>query len=792
MKISLNRLNEKVNNDLDAAALAEALTMAGLEVGAVTPAAPEFSKVVIAEIIATHTHPNAEKLTCCDVKMNDAEIVPIVCGDPRVAAGMKVALAQVGAKLPNGMKIKKSKLRGEPSHGMLCSKVELGIAETSEGILVLPADAPVGEAIRDWMLLDDEVLDVELTPNRGDCLSMLGVAREVSAITEATLKPVKTKEVKGEVKATLEVKLEAPEACPRYLGRVIEDVNNQTPTPIWMQESLRRADIRCVSLVVDVLNYVMIELGQPMHAFDLTKLHGAISVRFARAGEALTLLNEEDVKLREDTLVIADEKAPVALAGIMGGFHTGVQPTTTTLFLESAFFSPTIIAGKARKYGVSSDASHRFERGVDFNLPRQAIEMATDLIVSIAGGKPGSVTEAMHEKHLPQRPAIKLLPERVSRVLGVGIQDQTIEAILKRLGMDIEKKDEHYWVTPPSYRFDIAIVEDLIEEVARIYGYHNIPVTDFSAKLNIVQPSSRVLSETKVKALLRDRGYAEAITYSFVAPEWQLQVDPTKTPIPLLNPISAEMSVMRTTLWVGLLSAVKYNLNRQQSRLRLFELGRRFLQTDKEVKQTLMLSGVVVGAVAPEQWSGSSDKVDFYDMKSDVEAILAAANITGAIEFVPAEHAALHPGQTASIVLNQQVVGLLGRIHPRVQKKLRLKAPVFMYELDFEAINAMPPMTYQAISMFPAVRRDFAFIVDQAVLTGDVMKATRQIMGDWLTDSVIFDVFEGGDLEKNQKSVAMGLTLQHPSRTLEDEEVNELCTKLMKGLGDTFNAALRE
>jgi phenylalanyl-tRNA synthetase beta chain len=791
MKVSYNWLNEKVNSGLPAEDIAHKITMAGLEVDSIEKAAPAFTKVIVAEITSMKKHPDADKLNCCQVNTGK-KTLSIVCGAPNAREGMKVALAQVGAELPGDLSIKKGEIRGELSEGMLCSNSELGLSDDHDGILDLPSDAPVGQDYREWLALDDEILDVDLTPNRGDCLSMRGVAREVSTLTNKKLKLTEFNEIKATIKEELEVKLGAPEACPRYLGRIIKEVDQETQTPIWMQERLRRADIRPNSIIVDILNYVMVCIGQPMHAFDLDRLSGNIKVRFAKNNEKLTLLDGEEATLTKETLIIADGKGPVAIAGIMGGLDSSVTNATNDIFLESAFFAPDVIAGKGRLYNLHTDASHRFERGVDFNLPREAIELATDLILTIAGGDAGPVLEAVDKKHLPKRAAIQFTPERASQLLGVTIPEKTVEKILISLGMEIDKKEKHWLVTPPSYRFDIEIVEDLVEEVGRIFGYDNIPVTDFAIKLDTKIKSSQKIDEHRIKSLLQDRGYAEAITYSFVSPDSQRHIDPDHEAIPLVNPISADMSVMRTSLWPGLLSALHYNLNRQQPRVRLFELGRRFIKGKKAIDQALLLSGVVVGSAMPEQWGADANKTDFFDVKSDIEALLALMGFQDRIQFVPAEHSALHPGQTANILLDKKVVGVIGRLHPRVQQKLQLKVAPIMFELLYEEISEHEKVVYEPISAFPAVRRDFAFLIDQEVSADALLREAKRVMGSLLVDKTIFDVFEDDDLEKGKKSVAIGLTLQDPSRTLRDEEISELSAKLISTLGEQFNATLRD
>jgi phenylalanyl-tRNA synthetase beta chain len=791
MKISTNWLREWVPVEAATDALAERLTMAGLEVEGIAPAAPEFSGVVVAEIIACERHPDADKLQVCTVS-SGAETLQIVCGAPNARIGLKAPLATIGAVLPGDFKIRRSKLRGVESHGMLCSAKELGLSEDASGLMELPAAAPVGVDLRDWLQLDDSVIEVDLTPNRGDCLSMRGVAREVAALFDLPFQERPSVEVEASIDDRPEIRVEAGKACPRYLGRIVRGIDAGAQSPVWIQERLRRAGLRSLSAVVDVNNYVMLELGQPLHAFDLKRIEGGLVVRMAQNGETLELLNGQTVTLRDDTLVIADHSRPQALAGIMGGEDSAVADDSVDILLESAFFAPGELAGRARQYGLHTDSSHRLERGVDPQLTRRAMERATELILQIAGGSAGPVVEVAEQSALPTAPEIHLREARIGHVLGIEIPSTDVEAILQRLGLQVEAVADGWRVGIPSFRFDLAIEVDLIEELARVWGYDRIPAhRPAQPVLMSPQPESRI-TQRRLRELLVDRAYQEAITYSFIEPRMQRLFDPEQTPLALANPLSSELSVMRTSLWPGLINAVLYNQNRQQTQLRLFEIGLRFRGELGSLAQERMLAGVASGARLSEQWGAVDVPVDFYDVKGDVEALLELSGPLSRFEFRAAAHPALHPGQSAQIWRGEQLVGWIGALHPQLEKDLDLDGRTFVFELLLDAITAAQTPAFSALSRYPSIRRDLAILVAEAVDAGAVLNCARTAAGDLLRDAFVFDVYRGKGIPEGQKSLAMGLILQDSSRTLVDQDVDEVIDRTVTRLEQEFGAVLRE
>ncbi|MAY10197.1 MAG: phenylalanine--tRNA ligase subunit beta [Alcanivorax sp.] len=784
-------LREWVNPDIDTDTLVHQLTMAGLEVDAVEPAAAPFTGVVVGEIVSCQPHPDADKLRLCQVSDGDATF-PVVCGAPNAREGLKAPFAKVGAQLPGDLKIKKAKLRGQPSEGMLCGGSELGLEDLIDGLLELPADAPVGADIRAWLNLDDTVIEVDLTPNRADCLSLRGVAREVGVLNRAPVTEPAGEPLAAAVDATFPVTVEDTEGCPRYLGRVIRGIDPAAATPLWMVERLRRAGLRSIDPIVDVTNYVLLELGQPLHAFDLNKLDGGIVVRKARAGEQLRTLDDQTLELRDDTLVIADGGGPVALAGIMGGRPTAVAEGTTDLFLECAFFNPLTIVGKARGYGLHTDSSHRYERGVDPALQQRAMERASALIVAIAGGEAGPVTEQGDAARIPAPAAITLRADKVTALLGAALADADIEDILTRLGMDVTADGDGRWsVTPPSWRFDMAIEEDLIEELARVHGYENLP-SRVPAGTPAGEPEGEhLLPVRRLADTLRDRGYLEAITYSFVAPDLLAKVDPEHPPLALMNPISADLGVMRTSLFAGLLNAAGRNLNRQIDRLRLFETGLRFVPGDDGLNQEPMIAGLLYGSAEPAHWQAKARQVDFYDLKGDVEALVALSDAT-AFQVRPGQHPALHPGQCAELVRDGAVVGYLGKLHPRLAKDLDLPKDLYLFELALAPLRDGLLPRFQPVSDQPRVQRDLAFVMDDQVAAGDLIAAVRAACDERLRDVRLFDVYQGEHIEPGRKSLALTLTFQDPSRTLRDAQVNDLVEQVVIQLKQQFNATLRD
>ena len=792
MKISEQWLRTWVNPSISTEEMVEQLTMAGLEVEGTEPAAGEFSDVVVAKVESVEKHPDADKLSVCQVKDGN-ETLQIVCGAANVRTGLSVALARVGAVLTaknnEAFKIKPAKLRGVASAGMLCSEKELGLAEQSDGIMELPADAPVGTNLRDYLELDDTIIDIDLTPNRGDCLCVAGIARELGALNQCDVTEEVHDPYKQSIKDSFEVNIEAPEACPHYAGRVLREVDVAAPTPVWMIERLRRSGIRSLGAVVDITNYVMIELGQPMHAFDLDQLDGRINVRYANESEKITLLDGKSIDLEQNTLVIADNSRPLALAGIMGGENSGINDQTRSIFLESAYFAQEIIAGKARSYGLHTDSSHRFERGVDPQLQVTAVDRATELILEICGGEVGPVTDVSTKAHHKDRRPIDLRYERVSRLLGIQLEQDEIIDILTRLGMEVKLFKDHWMVKPPSFRFDIEIEADLLEELVRVHGYNNIPRTlpKYYAAMREMPESRQPL--TQLRKSLVDRGYFEAITYSFVDPKWQVVLDPGNEAVKLANPLSSEMSVMRTTIWPGLLQAVQHNLNRQQSRVRLFETGQVFLQGEVELRQIDRISGAICGLINDEQWAENGREVDFYDLKADVESLFGTE---ADIDYRAEAHPALHPGQSAAVYKNGKAIGWMGALHPQVVSELDLSNTVYIFELDLEAVRESHLPAYRPLSKFPEVRRDLAILINENVSAQSIEDCIRDSSSKILQDVRLFDIYTGKGVDKGLKSVAFGLILQDFSRTLTDQDIDSEIESVVDALKQNFAATLRE
>lgn len=792
MKFSEQWLRSLVNPPVNRDALVARLSMAGLEVDAVSPVAGEFSGVVVGEVLSTEQHPDADKLRVCQVSDGE-QTVQVVCGAPNVRAGLKIPFARIGAVLPGDFKIKKAKLRGVESFGMLCSASELQISEENDGLLELSADAVVGQCIRECLNLNDASIEVDLTPNRGDCLSLQGLAREVGALYNVPVQLPVITAVAASHAQTVAVELAASQACPRYAGRVITGVDLTRPTPAWMVERLQRSDIRSIDAVVDVTNYVMLELGQPLHAFDLARINGSICVRMAHDNEEITLLDGQDIKLKANTLVIADQQRALAIAGVMGGADSGVEVgKTTDIFLESAFFEPVAIAGKARSYGLHTDASHRFERGVDWQLPAQAIERATELLLSIVGGSAGPTLITEDAQYLPNTAPIVLRAERVKQMFALSLSDSEIETLLTPLGLQLTAQSAGVWsVAVPSHRFDISIEVDLLEEIGRLYGYDRLPVRYPAARLAPQAQSEAQASLPLLRRLLVARGYQEAITYSFIEPELFSAFHPELKALTLANPISAELSVMRASLLPGLLKALQHNLNRQQDRVRLFESGLSFVGQLDDLKQERMLAGVITGARLPELWTHGKESVDFYDIKADVEALLAAAGDRDSFTFVPSQQHAFHPGQCARIERNGQAVGFVGTLHPQLATELDIDQQVLMFEVQLDAISAGRLPAFKELSRFPEVRRDLALVVKAEVPAEQLMAAMRSAAGEFLTQIRLFDVYQGKGVQEGCKSLAVGLTWQHPSRTLTDDEVSAATQAILTVLADNFAATLR-
>ena len=790
MQISEAWLRELVNPSITTDELVEQLTMAGLEVDSVTPAAAEFTGVVIGEVVAIELHPNADKLKVCQVAVGDDEPLQIVCGASNVRIGLKIPAALIGAVLPENFKIKKSKLRGELSFGMLCSEDELGLAKDSDGLMELAADAPVGTDIRDYLALNDKIIELDLTPNRADCLSVEGVAREIAVLNKMSWSTVEFIPTAISHDDVIAVTIEANKQCPRYLGRLINNVNSKAATPLWMQEKLRRSGIRSLGILIDVTNYVLLELGQPLHAFDADKLEGGITVRHSQKDEELLLLNDQTIKLDGVALVIADDKQALALAGIMGGESSSVTDSTQNILLECAFFTPIDLAGKARQFGLHTDSSHRFERGVDFSNQQRAIERATQLIIDIAGGDAGKIIDVTDNDSLPTRPAVTLRKQRIEKVLGICMPDDAVVAIFEGLGMQVESMTEGWDITPAGYRFDIAIEADLLEEVGRIYGYNNLPNSSLLMRSELGQSEEAILPLQRIEDLLVDKGYQEAITYSFVDEAIQNAIAPDDEFIRITNPISSELSVMRTTLWCGLLNAALYNTKRQQGRVRFFETGLRFLRNNDETIQERMLSGLVLGDAYSEQWAEKARKVDFFDMKGDLEALFHLNNTQ--VRYIKANNPTLHPGQSAEIHSEQgNILGVMGMLHPTLEKQLGFDTPVFLFELSLEQVLPKVIPQFEALSKYPSVRRDMALLVEEKVTVAELTHCIDQCGEPMIKDVLIFDIYRGEGVATGYKSVALSLILQNVLQTLTDSEIDAIFNKVLDALA-RINAKLRD
>ncbi|OOG24575.1 phenylalanine--tRNA ligase subunit beta [Thioalkalivibrio denitrificans] len=788
MRISNQWLLEWVNHGLSPEELGHRLTMAGLELDALEPAAPAFSGVVVGKVLEVAPHPDADKLSVCQVDDGSGGPVRVVCGAPNVTEGMHVPFARVGAVLPGDFRIRKARLRGVESSGMLCSAKELGLAEASEGLMQLPGDLAVGTDVREALGLDDTILEVDLTPNRADCLSMAGVAREVATLTGQALRTLELPPVSAQVDDRFAVDIQAPDDCPVYAGRVVRGVNAAAETPLWMRERLRRAGLRSLGPLVDVTNYVMLELGQPMHAFDLARLSGGIEVRRAREGERLVLLDGQEIGLEDEDLVIADREKVLALAGIMGGEASGVGETTRDVFLESAHFSPMAIAGRARRHGLHTDSSHRFERGVDPDLPTRALQRATALLCGIAGGQAGPVVQATGTL-VPEPEPVVLRAARIERVLGAPVDPAQVTRILSDLGCRVEPMAGVWRVTPPGFRFDLAIEADFIEEVARVHGYEALPAVVPSLSPDLVRLDESRVPLGRVRDLMADLGYQEAITYSFVDPEWEAAFNPEGAPLELANPISSELAVMRTGLWPGLVKALRHNLNRQQERVRLFEIGLRFNAQANDLKQESVLSAVACGAVRPDQWGEPTRPMDFFDLKGDLESLLSLSHASPVFE--AAVHPALHPGRSARVMIDGRPCGWIGTLHPELAARLDLTQEACVMELELDAMTRTMVPKYREQSRFPAIRRDLAIVVDAACPVQQVLDSIRSLEIPALRELIVFDVYTGKGVPDGRKSLALGLILQELSRTLTDEEVDEVMKGIVEQLKQDVGATLR-
>jgi len=791
MKISENWLRTWVNPAIDSDTLSDQLTMLGLEVDELAPVAKPFTGVVIGEVLTVEQHPDADRLRVTTINIGSGEPLQIVCGAPNVRVGMKAPVATIGAVLPGDFKIKKGKLRGVESQGMLCGASEIDLEDKIDGLLELPADAPVGVNIREYLKLDDNVIDISITPNRGDCFSIRGIAREISVINKLQMNEPVINTVAATIADEKKVVI-STEGAPRYLGRVVKNVNVKAATPEWMEQALSRSGIRTHSILVDVTNYVLMELGQPMHAFDFSKIEGTVHVRQATQQEKLQLLNDQEVELQEDIMVIADDQKALAIAGIMGGLASSVTDDTTDIFLESAFFAPLAIAGRARRFGLHTDSSQRYERGVDFELPLIAMNRASQLIQELAGGEFGPITVAEKTDLLPKRESIELKQAQVDQLLGYQVAAEFITDALTRLGCEVTVKAEGEWsVVPPSHRYDMAIYQDLIEEVARIDGYDNIQISLPSMDVKFAKYQDR-FELAELRQTIVTLGYQEAISFSFADAKLEKQLNPEVKPLMLANPISSDLAVMRSTLLSSLIPCVQYNLNRQQSRVRFFEFGLRFdyqnAKSIEDLQQTPTLALVAVGSQAPESWHAKPQPMDFFDFKGEVEEILAAGRVS--VEYVRSERAWLHPGQSADILVDGKSIGYLGRLHPSLENELDLST-TWVAELDQTAVLQSYVSNFTELSRFPSVRRDIALLISDNINVRDIQQLIEQTGGELLDSTWLFDVYTGQGVEDGKRSLAFALLWQHPSRTLEDAEIKSGMDNIIQVLENTYQATLR-
>lgn len=783
MQFSEQWLREYTNPAISTEALSHLLTMAGLEVEGLEPAGAVFNKVVVAEILSAEKHPDADRLQVLKVNVGGAEPIQIVCGASNARAGLKSACALVGAVLPE-FEIKQAKVRGVESFGMMCSEKELGLAAESAGILELPANAPLGQDVREYLSLNDQLFTLKLTPNRSDCLSIVGIAREVSALTGADLSLPSFANVAASIADAKKVSVADADACPRYCGRVIKGVNAKAQTPDWMVRRLERSGLHSISAIVDITNYVLLELGQPMHAFDANKLSGDIQVRWAKPAEEITLLNQQTVKLDQDMLVIADNSGAIAMAGVMGGQATAVSDETIDIFLESAFFTPDTIVGKGRRFGISTDSSYRFERGVDYLITVQAMERATSLVLEICGGQAGAVTEV--QASLPSRQSTTLRMDKLNSILGISLEPSLVAKLFDQLGFDYKQEAGRFTVTPPSYRFDIEREEDLIEEIARLHGYDNIPAIAPVADLSMLPDSEAQISRHLLQDALVSRGYQEAVTYSFVDESWERDLLGNAHPIKLKNPIASNLSVMRSGLWGGLLDALVYNLNRQQTRARLFEIGAVYAKVAKGYQETARISGLAYGDAMPEQWAEAARSVDFYDVKADVDALTL-----GRAQYVAAQHPALHPGQCAEVLLDGKSIGFIGKLHPKWQQHYELPKGVMLFELDLAPLQASCVAKYQEVTKFPPIRRDIAILVEDKVAVGELLAVIHQANVPFVTEITLFDVYRGKGIPENQKSLAFMVMMQDSQKSLVDADADKAMATLLAVVQKSHGAQLR-
>jgi len=791
MKIAESWLREWVDPDLDSGALGQQLTMAGHEVDEITIQGAGLDGIIVAEVINVAKHPDADRLSVCKVSTGK-KVIDVVCGAPNVVAGMKSPLATPGLTLPNGIKLRKTRIRGVVSNGMLCSAIELGLGDDADGIIALPDDAPVGAALAAYLELPDAIIDLDLTPNRGDCFSVLGIARDVSAMTGASLKSAEVQAVAATIEDVQEVKIKLPEGCPSFAGRVIRNIDPSAKSPGWMVERLRRAGLREIHAVVDITNYVMLELGQPLHAYDLGLVQGPIRPRLAKRGEKVTLLDEKEVSVNKDTLVIADNSGAIGLAGIMGGLSTAVSENTVDVFFEAAFWPPEFMVGRARSYGLHTDASLRYERGVDPKGQVRAIERATALLLAAAGGDAGPLVHHVDPNFLPARESVTLRRSRLAKLLGLDIENDRVSAILTQLGFEVIPTDDGWDVAPPSYRFDIEAEVDLIEEIARVHGYDSIPETTANAETPLAAVTESCIDLELAAATLVARDYQEVITYSFIGAGVDKLFSGIDSELVLSNPISSEMAVMRASLWPGMIAAAAANTARQLDRVRMFEVGKSFHGSESNRREVLRIAGLATGSARPEQWGSQGQPVDFFDIKSDVAALLRLSGDSVQISYEPCEHVALQPGQAGQIVRDGSIIGILGKLHPSVAKTFDLRRAVYIFELDATAALASSAPAAIPVSKYPAIRRDIAVVVDDKISVNELVAAVSSAVPDLIQEVRIFDVYKGPGIEAGLKSVALGLILQETSRTLTDDDADSAMTKAVCKLQENFAAELRD
>lgn len=792
MKISENWLRTWVNPNISTDELVATLTMAGLEVDGTEEMGAELAGILVGKIIKAEQHPEADKLQVCTVDVGSEESLQIICGAPNAREGIKVAVATIGCVLPGDFKIKKAKLRGVASFGMLCSGKELELSDDHDGIIELTADATIGQQFVEHLGLKDVAIDIDLTPNRGDCLGLKGIATEVGVLTQTKVDAVQIKEIPATIEASIEVKLSAPKANSRFAARVMTGININAETPDWMKTRLLGSDIRSIDPVVDVTNYVMLELGHPMHAFDRKNVSGAIEVRYAHENEKLILLDDSSIDLRVDTVVVADQDKALSMAGIMGGKFSGINADTIDIVLEAAHWDPIEIAGKARSYGLHTDASHRFERGVDYNLCAQTIERATELLLDIVGGNAGPMVDKIDQENFPQTRQVKLRRARIERLLGIKMSDEQVVDILTRLGMDLTAEDDGWLVEIPSCRFDISIEADLIEELVRIYGYNNVPSRKPVGELSMIRRQENRLVKSQLGHLLADRGYQEAITYTFVDEQSQQLIDPGVKALALVNPISADLAVMRTSIWPGLIKAVEHNQKRQHDQIRFFETGLKFVPGENGLVQMPVIAGAISGRRTSESWEANNEKLDFFDLKGDLEAIFKLTAAEAQFQFVAAQRDGLHPGQTAEITRNGKTCGFMGKIHPETQRAFDIDEPVYLFELELKRVTQRKIPKFSPLSKFPSIRRDLAILVKENVTSSQIVDLIGQTAKNWLNNVVIFDIYRGKGIPDGFKSVAIGIELQRADKTFKDAEINKTMDRVVSTLTDKLEAVLRD